>query len=125
MCYLRRVSRERYKSYIKHTKKVFTANIEETYHSVERSKWLAGPDFLHKTVKNFGDLEGRSTKPFMQWLGVQQSLTQISGGMNCSFVGKRGTGYTLEITARITMSSKEVLFSYMYYKNKTVNISNE
>lgn len=71
--------KENYKSYIKHTKKVFSANIEESYRSVERSKWLAGPDFLHKTVKNFRDLDNLPTKPFMEWLGIQQSLTQISG----------------------------------------------
>lgn len=74
------LTRENYKSYIKHTKKVFSANIEDSYRSVERSKWLAGPDFLHKTVKNFRDLDNLPTKPFMEWLGIQQSLTQISGG---------------------------------------------
>ncbi|XP_062600684.1 uncharacterized protein LOC134262321 [Saccostrea cucullata] len=71
--------KEHYKSYIKHTKKVFAANIEETYRSVERSKWLAGPDFLQKAVKNFRDLDSLPTKPFMEWLGIPQDLTQISG----------------------------------------------
>ena len=86
------IFREHYKSYIRHTKKTFAANIEETYRSVERSKWLAGPDFLHKTVKNFRDLDNLPTKPFMEWLGIQQSLTQISGG-GCWVTGLLGHQY--------------------------------
>jgi hypothetical protein len=122
-CYLHCVSRERYKSYIKHTKKVFTADIEESYRSVERSKWLAGPDFLHKTVKNFRDLDGQSTKPFMEWLGIQQSLTQISGGMGCHFCRDRGKlSLFRKCMQEWPYSWREAWYSYIYvfFENWTV-----
>lgn len=62
--------RENYKSYIKYIKKVFFVNIEDSYRSVERSKWLVGLDFFYKIVKNFRDFDNLFIKLFMEWFGI-------------------------------------------------------
>ncbi|KAJ8309938.1 hypothetical protein KUTeg_011803 [Tegillarca granosa] len=73
---------ERYNIYVKHIQKSFVTNIQETYNSVQKNKWMKGADFLHKTVKNLRDLTGATTKPFMDWAGFQTDLSQVSIGAN-------------------------------------------
>lgn len=65
---------------MKHAQKSFVTNIQETYNSVKKNKWMKGADFLHKTVKNLRDLTGATTKPFMDWAGFQTDLSQVSIG---------------------------------------------
>ncbi|KAJ8309942.1 hypothetical protein KUTeg_011807 [Tegillarca granosa] len=74
--------KERYNIYVKHVQKSFVTNIQETYNSVQKNKWMKGADFLHKTVKNLRDLTGATTKPFMDWAGFQTDLSQVSIGAN-------------------------------------------
>ena len=73
--------RERYQSFIRHTEKTFAADIQQTYDSVARNKWFKGAYFLHRAVKNLRDFVNSPTKPFMEWIGIEQDLTQMSQGI--------------------------------------------
>lgn len=59
----------------------FTSELQQTYKSIEQNKWLAVAQFLRRSVKNIRDLENLSTRPFTEWIGIPQELTQLSLGL--------------------------------------------
>ncbi|KAK3095485.1 hypothetical protein FSP39_015251 [Pinctada imbricata] len=73
---------DRYKRFINHMERTFAADIQETVNSIRRNKWFKGASFLHRAVKNLRDFVNSPTKPFMEWVGIQQDLAQFSQGMS-------------------------------------------
>ncbi|CAC5405501.1 unnamed protein product [Mytilus coruscus] len=72
------IFRERFESYIKFMRQKFTSELQQTYRSMEQNKWLTTAQFLRRSVKNVRDLENLPTRPFLQWLGIPEDLTQLS-----------------------------------------------
>lgn len=72
--------RERFDSYTKFMGKKFSTDLKKTYRSIEKNKWLATAQFLRRSVKNVRDLEFLPTRPFTEWLGIQEDLTKLALG---------------------------------------------
>ena len=56
-------------------------NIVQTSSSLQSNKWLAGAKVIYDVVQKKRSEKGLSTKPFMDWVGIQQQVERLSIGI--------------------------------------------
>ena len=55
-------------------------NIVQTSSSLQSNKWLAGAKIIHEAVQKKREADGLSTKPFVDWAGIEQDVQKLSIG---------------------------------------------
>ena len=93
--------RTEFSAYARDTLEQLTRSIAQTTTSLESSAWLAGPRLLHDTVEERRKARGAATKPFLQWLGLDQRVRRLTAGEG-SKGPERGHGGAGRSTARRT-----------------------
>ena len=58
-------------------------NIVQTSSALQSNKWLAGAKVIYDVVESKRSRGGRTTKPFMEWVGIKQEVERLSIGKLC------------------------------------------
>ena len=75
------LSREEFSKYAKKAVDKLTRSIVQTSSALQESKWLAGAELIYDVVKSKRSSQGQSTKPFMEWVGIQQEVDRLYAGI--------------------------------------------
>ncbi len=57
-----------------------TRSIVQTSSALQSNKWLAGAKVIYDAVESKRSSQGQSTKPFMDWVGIQQEVERLAVG---------------------------------------------
>ncbi len=72
--------RQEFTAYAKKSVDRLTRSIVQTASALEGNKWLAGAKNIYNTVQQKRSSQGQSTKPFMDWVGIQQEVERLAVG---------------------------------------------
>ena len=75
-----RPRRENFNDYARKSLDRLTRNIVSTSNALKSNKWLAGAKLIHNVVQGNRSLLGKQTKPFEEWLGIQQEVESLAMG---------------------------------------------
>ena len=57
-----------------------TRSVVQTSSALQGNKWLAGAKVIYDIVQSKRAAQGQNTKPFMDWVGIQQEVERLSVG---------------------------------------------
>ena len=72
--------RQEFTDYAKKSVDRLTRSIVQTSSALEGNKWLAGAKNIYNTVQQKRSQQGQSSKPFMEWVGIQQEVERLAVG---------------------------------------------
>ena len=72
--------RQEFTDYARKSVDRLTRSIVQTSNALEGNKWLAGAKNIYNTVQAKRSQQGQSTKPFMDWVGIQQEVERLAVG---------------------------------------------
>jgi len=52
----------------------------QTSNAIQANKWLAGARLIHDVVKSKRAAQGQETKPFLNWIGMDQEMDRLVAG---------------------------------------------
>ena len=72
--------RQEFSSYAQKAVDRLTRSIVQTSSALQSNKWLAGAKVIYDVVQSKRASQGESTKPFMDWVGIQQEVERLTVG---------------------------------------------
>ncbi len=72
--------RQEFSSYAQKAVDRLTRSIVQTSSALQSNKWLAGAKVIYDVVQTKREQQGQSTKPFMDWVGIQQEVERLAVG---------------------------------------------